>query len=105
MKNLQTPEKLQNSSFSTNDVIQIDSIVSDIMDELDGSASEWGKDFDAKNTLNDWTSFVCDYASSAGHWKNPLSESREKLIKAAGLCINAIRQIDSGTLAKRHYDD
>jgi hypothetical protein len=91
-------------------------IFDDILKELEYAHERWGDEFDKKNTLNDWVTFINMYACDAAklEYSSPESlpqskkESRKKLIKAAGLCISAIKQLDSNPgnngFALRHYD-
>lgn len=87
-------------------------IADDVILELD-YAQKWGPEFDKKNTLNDWATFITMYATDAaklskserGAEPRPMEESRKLLIKAAGLCFSAIKSIDAGGPAPRHYDD
>jgi len=86
-------------------------IFDDLIKELE-YAEKWGEDFDNKNTINDWVTFINMYASDAAKLKysDPSSPSqdpkeiRKKLVKAAGLCFSAIRKLDLGGFAPRHYD-
>ena len=65
-------------------------------------ATKWGTDFDDKNTLNDWVTYVCMYASDAA--KMGEEDPYSKLIKAAGLALTAATRIRNKTTAPRHYD-
>lgn len=89
-------------------------IFDDIKHELSRkSVKKWGDQFDKNNTINDWVTFICMYASDAAklEYSSPKSkaldpkDSRLYLIKAAGLCISAIHNLDkNGKWLKRHYD-
>lgn len=62
---------------------------------------------DSKNTLNDWITYICHYATRAGMpWVKGhtarLVQAREGLIKAAAVCVAALEQDD---IALRHYDE
>ena len=81
-------------------------IYSQIEGELEYARQKWGIEFDARNTLNDWVTYINMYASDAAKIAIPPSEARKKLIKAAGLAISAIENLDfNGQFAPRHYED
>lgn len=63
---------------------------------------KWGTEFDEKNTLNDWGSYITIYLGNALKMGISKEEQRKQLIKTAGLVINAIYWLDD--MPKRHYD-
>jgi len=97
--------------LTDNQFIAFNDIADDVIEELD-YAQKWGTDFDVKNTINDWVAFITMYAADAAKLlksektsaARPVEESRKLLIKAAGLCFSAIKSIDDGGPAPRHYD-
>jgi hypothetical protein len=63
---------------------------------------KWGDEFDSKNTLNDWASYIIIYLGKAVAMPFDKENTRKQLIKVAGLVINAIDKLDA--MPKRHYD-
>jgi hypothetical protein len=84
-------------------------ILDDIGDEVARQLEIWGVEFDIKNTPNDWVAYITRYVSDGAYDGISASYSlvkfRQALIKSAALCVSAVRMIDSGTMAKRHYDN
>ncbi len=74
--------------------------------ELDNAFDRWGDEFDNKNTLNDWVTYICMYATSAAKMElqDDPDYQYEQLIKAAGLCLNAATRVRRGKVMARHYD-
>lgn len=80
-------------------------IFRNIESELMYARSQWGVEFDDRNTLNDWVTFSSMYAHDAAKIKTPSEQVRPLLVKAAGLLISAIERLDAnGSFAPRHYD-
>ena len=79
-----------------------------LVDEASYSAGKWSKEFDDKNTLNDWLAYIVMYASDAAKMGVSADESYKKLIKAANLCMLAATKVRGDTphggLSPRHYD-
>lgn len=97
-------------------------IIDDIEAERGYSAQYWDKDFDALNTINDWTAYINIYLAR-GTWLggklNVVHETatqihtrqRKALVQAASLCISALEAFDNngaeddlGFFEPRHYD-
>ena len=73
--------------------------------EMDRANNMWGKDFDDKNTLNDWIAFINYYLSKAVAM-GISKEDREKYMrKACGLAINTFIRVRTNSLAPRHYEN
>lgn len=82
------------------------SVMSDISDELIYANDKRGTEFDDNNTLNDWVTYICMYASDAAKKTANPTEQRSKLYKAAGLCISALATLKrNDKFAERHYED
>lgn len=79
-------------------------IFAETMAELTYAAGKWGEDFDSKNTLNDWLTYITIYAGRAGEMGSGPRDTRANLIKVIGLAMNAVKWLDSGGMPKRHYD-
>lgn len=87
------------------DYTNVRKIFADIESELTYARDQWGTKFDDKNTLNDWVTFSSMYAHDAAKNETTPEESRELLIKAAGLLISAVERLDvNGQFPARHYD-
>ena len=71
------------------------------------SLTQWDEeDFDDKNTLNDWVTYICMYATESAKMarRDDPTAIYDKLIKAANLALSAARRVREGTVAPRHYD-
>ena len=78
-----------------------------IIDERIYSMSQWAvDDFDDCNTLNDWVTYICMYATESAKIvrKDDAGEIYSKLIKVANLALLAAERVRSETIAPRHYD-
>lgn len=71
---------------------------------------QWGTEFDDKNTINDWVTYINLYASRATEMNREtrvldLYNVKKNLLKAATLCVAALEAIErNGHPALRHYD-
>jgi hypothetical protein len=72
-----------------------------LMEEL-VYATKWGTDFDRKNTLNDWVTYINIYASNAARMDQ--EDPHAQLIKAAGLALTAATYVRKNKVTARHYD-
>ena len=78
----------------------------DIEKELEYARQQWGNEFDSKNTLNDWVTYIVMYAGDAAKMKTTPNEAEQKLIKVAGLAISALENLRAnGQFAPRHYEE
>jgi len=90
---------------NTHDSCVMEEILNKILNEHDDAFRKWGTDFDDKNTLNDWVSYICRYASSAAEDQITNEESAKRLCKAAGLIVSSLEALDkNGNWADRHYE-
>lgn len=67
----------------------------------------WGAEFDKKNTINDWVTYIVRYASNAAfHDKQPVDQEKVKaaFVKVAALAVAALEMQEKHGLALRHYD-
>jgi hypothetical protein len=79
---------------------------SEIFKQIEGERvyqdSKWGKDFDDKNTPNDWVAYLSKYlGKSVASFAGDKANFREGILKVATLCV-AILERDK--YAPRHYD-
>jgi hypothetical protein len=67
----------------------------------------WGKDFDSKNTINDWVAYICEYATRASSYNTSSDDDRrDYFIKVAALAFGALEAFqENGGWPKRHYDE
>lgn len=83
-----------------------EAIFDEINTERDRQNEMWGSDFDDKNTINDWTSYICRYVCNASRDHCLPDQGRVFLLKAATLCVAAIETLDRNEkFALRHYDN
>lgn len=61
----------------------------------------WGKDFDDKNTPNDWVAYIAHYLGKAVLFPFNKDKFRNALIKVAALAVAILERED---YASRHYD-
>ncbi len=64
------------------------------------------QDFDDKNTLNDWVTYICMYATESAKIaiKGDPVQIYRKLIKSANLALLAAERVRTGERGRRHYD-
>lgn len=81
-------------------------IVTDIIKELEYQKTIWGKEFDDKNTVNDWVTYIVHYASKAAMDSKTVDKQREAMVKTATLAISAVQAFDrNNEFADRHYEN
>lgn len=80
-------------------------IFEDLEKERAYQDKEWGRDFDKKNTINDWVTYIMIYAGESSRQGLDIEEWRTKMIKVAALAVAAIELYDEGDgPANRHFD-
>jgi hypothetical protein len=100
-KNL-TLDKPKNNNMTENRV----ELFKEIELERAYQDNKWGDEFDKKNTINDWASYINIYLGRACEMGRPKNQQRENLIKVAALAIAALERFDENLgFAPRHYDD
>lgn len=81
-------------------------VIREIQEEIRRSSTLWGENFDDKNSANDWVSYVIVYLGQAVRLPWYKERFCENMIKAAGLCISALKTFyRNDGLPKRHYDE
>lgn len=85
-------------------------IFCDIREERLYQEDKWGSEFDAKNTADDWVTYIAHYATAAapiGVISAPfdVENFKTKMLKVATLAVAAIEaaELNNG-IAKRHFD-
>lgn len=80
-------------------------IINELFAEIDYANEKWGVEFDDENTLNDWVTYICMYATDAAKMTAPPKEQRKQLVKCAGLALSALIALDrNGGFRDRHYE-
>ena len=63
----------------------------------------WGNDFDDRNTVNDWTTFITRYANYATSSERSFHDA---MVKVAAIALAAVETYGRNSgLALRHYDN
>jgi hypothetical protein len=83
---------------------RFESIVRDVVAEIERAKQQWGEEFDRHNTLNDWNQYVNLYLAKAATMGATFEEIETNLRKAAGLVIAALEMHLREGLAPRHYE-
>jgi len=80
-------------------------IFEDIINERKYQENRWGTDFDNKNTLNDWVSYIGFYCARASSMNATKQEQRKALVQVAALTVASLETFDkNGQFFPRHYD-
>jgi hypothetical protein len=80
-------------------------VLKDIRNERDYQDTQWGQEFDDKNTLNDWATYIIIYLGNATSMGTDPAEQRRQLIKVATLSVAALESFDRNNgFPPRHYD-
>lgn len=80
-------------------------IINEIKAERDYQDKKWGYEFDDKNTLNDWATYINIYLAKATAMGIQKEEQRKMLVKVATLAVAALETFDrNGGFPNRHYD-
>jgi hypothetical protein len=87
--------------------VTLQEILDQIRAEREYQDENWGTEFDDKNTLNDWSTYVNIYMAQASVMTATSEEQRKNLLKAATLLVAAVETFDrnDGKFAPRHYED
>ena len=81
-------------------------VLDEIRAEREYQNGEWGTEFDDKNTLNDWVTYIANYASQAAGMETPPEDQRKNMLKVATLAVAAVESFNrNGQFAPRHYED
>lgn len=81
-------------------------LIISLLNERSYQQEKWGTEFDDKNTLNDWVTYIVRYAGNAAEMGMTPETQREQLRKVAALAIAAIETFDrNGGFPPRHYDE
>jgi len=84
----------------------IEPILQAIRDERTYQDAKWGKEFDARNTINDWVTYIHNYAAGACVWPADKEAQKRSLVKVAALAVAAIQRCEENDgFAPRHYDE
>ena len=81
------------------------SIFTEIEAERAYQDSKWGIEFDDKNTINDWVTYLNIYAAAATKIGQSKAAQRAQLLKVATLAVATLETFDRNDgFAPRHYD-
>lgn len=82
------------------------SIIDEIKTERTYQDQKWGTTFDDKNTINDWVTYITQYATKAVAMGISKDDQRKFLLKTATLGVAALETFDRNKgFAPRHYDN
>jgi len=80
-------------------------IFKEIDEEREYQNSRWGTEFDDKNTLNDWNTYIGIYGGYAAEMFRTKEEQRKYMLKVAALAVAALETFDKNDgFPPRHYD-
>jgi hypothetical protein len=79
-------------------------VLDQVRRETERAETQWGHEFDNKNTLNDWGAYALIYLGKALEMGADPETVVKNLRKSAGLLISALVQYESAGIAARHYD-
>lgn len=81
------------------------SILIEIENERYYQDRRFGHEFDNRNTLNDWATYLGIYTAKATEMGKPSAKQREALVKVAAIAVAAIEAFDRNVgFPSRHYD-
>jgi len=72
--------------------------------EMERAETQWGHEFDNRNSLNDWAACMVIYLGKALEMGATPETVMKNLHKAAGITLATIVQYESAGIAARHYD-
>lgn len=82
-----------------------DKIFKEIEIERIYQEERWGVDFDNKNNINDWVSYINTYTGQASKITSDKAEQRRQLLKAVTIGIAALERFDDNDgFPPRHYE-
>lgn len=85
--------------------MSLQTILSEITSERVYQDNKWGLDFDNKNTINDWGSYIGIYTARGTSMGADKPTQRSALLKVATLAVAALEAFDrNGGFPARHYD-
>ena len=82
-------------------------IFEEINKERDYQDQKWGTEFDDRNTLNDWVTYISIYLARAADMGNIHDPEKQRLymLKVASLAVVALETFDRNNgFAPRHYE-
>lgn len=72
--------------------------------EREYQVGKWGDEFDSKNTINDWVSYLTRYAGMASN-ADDKEHFQTLMVKVAAIAVAAVEASEKGGLPPRHYDE
>ncbi len=67
--------------------------------------STWGREFDDKNTSDDWAAYIIKYATGERHLPETSEQFRNNMIQTAALAVAAIESVDRGSCKVRSVSE
>lgn len=84
----------------------LEKILAEIAEERKRQDELWGVEFDRKNTLNDWGTYIGQYTGYAAEMGRTPEEQRDFMLKVAALAVAALEAFDRNNgFPPRHYDE
>lgn len=81
-------------------------IIEEIRQERGYQDSQWGHDFDDKNTLNDWVTAVNQYMAKASGIDVSPEDQRKYMLKAGAIIVASLESFDRNNgFAPRHFEN
>lgn len=85
-------------------MVSFEDIVQSIVDERAKQVTQWGEDFDDRNTVNDWVATLTYYVGKASNCR-PDGRAATEFLKVAAVAIAAIEAFGrNGGFPERHFD-
>ncbi len=88
-------------------IIMREQIFEEINKEREYQDQKWGSEFDDRNTVNDWATYISIYAGHAADMGNihDIEQQRLHMLKVASLAVAALETFDRNNgFAPRHYE-
>lgn len=80
-------------------------ILKRILDEREYQDQKWGTDFDDKNTVNDWGTYINHYVAKATQMNMSADAQEQAFLKVAALAVAAVESSGRNKgFPLRHYD-
>ena len=84
--------------------MSLQTILDEVRIERERQEGLWGADFDAKNDLDNWVTFISTYCGLAAIQTSPEGQ-RRRMLQVATLAIAACEAFDHNDgFSPRHYD-
>lgn len=86
--------------------ISLQKVFDEIQAERNYQNRGWGDEFDNKNSLDNWVSYIITYCGRASNFQASPSQQRRDMMKVAALAVAACESFDrNGSFPPRHYEN